>query len=131
MIYLIDTHVLVWWLGDDPKLGKKSRAALASPSASVMVSAASIWEMAIKLSLGKLRLRRADAAALADLPERCGFKHLPVTARHAAAVHGLPRHHDDPFDRMLAAQAVVENLVVVTADERLGQYSSRTLDAST
>jgi PIN domain nuclease of toxin-antitoxin system len=129
VIYLLDTHAFVWWLDDDPKLGKKARAALSSPSASVLVSAVSIWEMAIKLSLGKLRMRKSDAAALHELPTRCGFTDLPIHARHASAVLDLPRHHPDPFDRMLIAQALAERSVLVTSDESIEHYDVRTLDA--
>jgi PIN domain nuclease of toxin-antitoxin system len=129
VIYLLDTHAFLWWLADSPKLGRKARAALADRNSSVLVSAASIWEMAIKSSLGKLRMRKMDAHKLAELPKRCGFGELPISAAHAATVNDLAFHHHDPFDRMLVAQALVDNLVIVTADDTLGKYAPRTLDA--
>ena len=115
---LVDTHALLWWLVDDPALSATARTVLADPANELLASAASIWEIAIKRSLGKLE-------APADLPERIsdeGFAWLPVTAQHAWAVRSLPRHHRDPFDRLLVAQSVTEGLPIVTADPAFNQY---------
>ena len=115
---LIDTHVLLWWLGDDPALSERARAALAVPTTEPLVSAASAWEIAIKRSLGKLE-------APDDLPEIIsaeGFGWLPVSPGHAWRVRALPHHHGDPFARILVAQALVEGLPVVTADPHFGRY---------
>ena len=118
--YLADTHVLLWSLGDDPVLSRSHRDILVS-DAQVFVSAASIWEIAIKRSLGKL-----DAPGdLMEVIARADFGRLPITFAHAAAVAALPFHHRDPFDRMLIAQAEVEGLVILTVDPQFVAYDVR------
>ena len=115
---LVDTHALLWWLADDPGLSATAREALAEPANDVLVSTASVWEIAIKRALGKL-------SAPDDLPshiEAAGFGWLPVQAAHAWQVRDLPPHHRDPFDRLLVAQSLVEQLPVVSADARLRAY---------
>jgi PIN domain nuclease of toxin-antitoxin system len=116
---LLDTHAFLWWLTDDRKLGRKARFAIADTASVVHVSAASCWEVAIKATLGRIDLGGADLAA--EIPAN-GFVELPITVRHALRVGDLPRHHADPFDRMLVAQALVEELVLVTHDQLLGRY---------
>jgi len=114
---LLDTHILLWWLAENPKLSMAARARIAEAEI-VYVSAASVWEMAIKVSTGKLR-------APDDLEKqlhRHGFEQLPVSVNHALGVATLPRHHADPFDRMLVAQASFESLTLVTADPQLAAY---------
>ncbi|MGY1710242.1 type II toxin-antitoxin system VapC family toxin [Geodermatophilus sp. SYSU D00758] len=123
MTLLLDTHVLLWWLADDPRLSPAMREAIAEPSTAVMVSAASAWEVAIKAAIGKLSV----PAGLQQELERHGFDELPVTVEDGLAAGALPRHHDDPFDRMLIAQAVRRRLVLVTADRRLADYDVLTL----
>ena len=93
------------------------------------MSAASIWEIAIKLSLGKLQWRDRPGATLERSITACGFGELPVTARHAATVRNLPPHHGDPFDRLLVAQALTEDLRVVTADDVFALYGAAVLAA--
>ena len=115
---LVDTHAVLWWLADDPTLSDTARAAIGDPGNEPLVSAASLWEIAIKRALGKL-------SAPDDLPDVIaneGFGELPVVARHAWAVRGLPLHHRDPFDRLLVAQARVEGLPVVTGDPGFAAY---------
>jgi len=115
---LVDTHALLWWLTDDAALSPAAREAVAAPATEPLVSAASVWEIAIKRSLGKL-------TAPDDLPERIvdgGFSWLPVSPAHAWQVRDLPPHHRDPFDRLLVAQALTERLPVVTADARFAEY---------
>ena len=117
MRLLLDTHVLLWWLAGNPKLSTMARARIEEAEI-VYVSAASVWEMAIKTAIGKL-----DAPD--DLEEqlpRHRFEQLPVSVSHALAVAKLPRHHADPFDRMLVAQASFESLTLVTADPQLAVY---------
>jgi len=123
MRLLLDTHVFLWWLADDERIGPATRHNLADPNNLVWVSAASIWEMAIKLGSGKLAIVQLEETALAELIPRAGFSELPVTARHAAAVASLPRHHSDPFDRLLIAQAKLEQATLVTADRALVDYA--------
>jgi len=120
---LLDTHVLLWWLTEDDRLTPAMRAAIAEPRTSVAVSAASAWEMAIKAARGKLTIPEG----LAEEIERQGFEGLPVTVQDGLAAGALPRHHDDPFDRMLIAQAVRRRFVLVTADRRFVDYDVLTL----
>lgn len=122
MNLLLDTHVLLWWLAD-AELDDDARAAIADPDHLVVVSAASIWEIAIKRQLGTL-----DAPDDApDAVATSGFDALDITLAHAQAAGALPMHHRDPFDRMLVAQARLEGLVVVTRDPVLADYDVETL----
>lgn len=117
MNLLLDTHVLIWWRTNDPRLGAAARAAIAGAE-EVYVSAASAWETAIKIALGKLRLEESFEAGV----EASGFLKLKVSFSHAERVATLPLHHHDPFDRMLIAQAEIEGLVLVSNDQWLVPY---------
>ena len=121
---LLDTHVFLWWRGIPAELRKEARTAIAEAEI-VFVSAATAWEAAIKSSLGRLEL----PATVEEGVEESGFERLPVTFAHAERVAHLPLHHRDPFDRMLVAQAQVEELTLVTRDEELRVYEVKTLDA--
>jgi len=115
---LVDTHALLWWLADDPSLSPTARDAIADPTNEPLVSAASVWEIAIKRGLGKL-------VAPEDLPDRIadeGFAWLQITAQHAWQVRDLPMYHGDPFDRLLVAQALIERVPIVTTDARFGEH---------
>jgi PIN domain nuclease of toxin-antitoxin system len=116
---LLDTHVLLWWIEDDPRLRARPRAAIIDPDNDVAVSAATIWEAAIKRALGKLRF---ETPVLLDALSRGSIRVLPITAEHALAAGDLPPHHDDPFDRMLVAQAIAEGLTVITRDAWFRSY---------
>ena len=118
MRLLLDTHVLLWWLQDAPGLTGAAREAIARRDALVHVSAASVWEAAIKTSLGKLRVE----GDLTETIPATGFLELPISARHAWLAGTLPRLHDDPFDRILVAQAKLEELTLVTHDPALRDY---------
>ena len=118
MNLLLDTHVLLCWLGDDPKLGAETRAAIADGRNEVSVSAVTIAEIAIKRSQGKLD---APPELLHILTEE-GFTELPLLSTHAAALETLPWHHRDPFDRMLIAQASVEGMTLATMDKSIHDY---------
>jgi PIN domain nuclease of toxin-antitoxin system len=124
--YLLDTHVLLWWIDDDPKLRTDTRKTVTNPDHDIVVSAASIWEAAIKRAVGKLRF---ETPVLLDTLQRGGLRVLPITAEHALAAGDLPRHHDDPFDRMLVAQAMAEDLTVITRDVRLRAYPVAIIEA--
>ena len=119
MKLLLDSHAFLWWLAEDPELDAGAKQAVADPSSIVHVSAATIWELAIKVALGKLDL---DGSELLEEIEENDFFELPMTARHALAAAALPRHHDDPFDRMLIAQANIEGLTIVTRDAAFRAY---------
>lgn len=119
MRLLIDTQIFIWAVMDSEKLSGQARRIMLD-AAEVFVSAASIWEIAIKAKLGKLEGNPKEFVAAID---QSGFRELVISARHAAAVHELPFHHRDPFDRLLIAQALTEPLRLLTADSVLGQYS--------
>ncbi len=118
MKLLLDTHVLLWWLDDNPVLTEEVRAAIRERHTTVFVSAATVWEIAIKQTIGKLD----TPGDLEEAVVASRFEPLPITFNHAAVAGKLPRHHDDPFDRMLVAQAQIERLTLVTHDKRLGAY---------
>jgi PIN domain nuclease of toxin-antitoxin system len=118
---LLDTHALLWWLLDATELPPTARRAIERADA-VLVSAASIWEVAIKQRLGKLPELAIGVAELPALIRQSGFMPLPVDERHAAAVAALPRHHRDPFDHLLIAQAQIEQLALVSLDPAFGAY---------
>jgi PIN domain nuclease of toxin-antitoxin system len=116
---LLDTHILIWWLADDRKLAKNARAIIANPDNDVLVSAVSLWEISIKVALGRLEVE------LDDLEQNLttnGFRSLPINYRHALTAGRLPAIHRDPFDRMLIAQASVEELRVVSHDRVFERY---------
>lgn len=119
MNLLIDTHVLLWALDDDPSLSPAARAAITDGRNVVFVSAATAWEIAIKKTLGKLRA--PTDSYLTEL-QRHRFTPLDITSEHALAIEALPLHHADPFDRMLVAQAQIEKLTLVTRDPQLRDY---------
>ena len=122
MRLLLDTHLLLWALGDPAKLPATARQGILDPANEVLFSAASIWEIAIKTELG-----RADFAVkpedIARAAVESGFDELPVSAQHAALTARLPRHHRDPFDRLLVAQAMTEPARLLTVDAALRRYS--------
>ncbi len=114
---LLDTQLVLWALAGHRRLPREARRLI--EESEVLVSAASIWEMAIKVALGTLE---ADPEAVRMALTPTGFRELPVTGEHAARVARLPSHHRDPFDRLLVAQSLVETLVLVTVDDQLVRY---------
>jgi PIN domain nuclease of toxin-antitoxin system len=117
---LLDTHVLLWALADDPKLSGKART-LIDNAAEIYVSAATFWEMAIKVGLGKLNV---DLEEIRQYCIESGFIELPVSAEHAIAVKDLEPHHRDPFDRIIVATAMSEPMKLMTADPIMARYTS-------
>jgi PIN domain nuclease of toxin-antitoxin system len=115
---LVDSHALLWWRADDRRLGAKAREKMADPDVRMFFSAASIWEIAIKQAKGKLRV----PGDLLDTMSQRGFVELAISARHAVIAGALAKHHADPFDRMIVAQAQSEGLTVVTRDPRFAAY---------
>jgi PIN domain nuclease of toxin-antitoxin system len=121
---LLDTHAVLWWLADEG-LSPQAREAIADPANLVAVSAASAWEISIKKALGKL-------AAPDDFEQQVqqgGFTALPISIAHGIAAGRLARHHEDPFDRMLIAQAITEGMTIVTRDKRFDDYAVALLRA--
>ena len=118
---LLDTHFLLWSVAASRKLPPEVRALLTDPRNMVLYSAASIWEVAIKSTLGRADFR-VDVPQLLQAAVKTGFVELPITSAHAARVTTLPELHKDPFDRMLLAQASTEGMLLVTADAQLAAY---------
>jgi PIN domain nuclease of toxin-antitoxin system len=123
---LLDTHVALWALVDDPRLSPQARALIEDPTHRVAVSAASVWEIAIKHALGRGDMPISGGAALGWF-RASGYDLLPVTAEHAAAVDGLPPHHRDPFDRLLVAQAQTEPMHLLTRDPVVALYGGNVI----
>lgn len=121
MRLLLDTHVVLWWLADDPRLPQPWRSLIGRAETEVFVSAVSAWEMSNKAALGKLTIPDDLSGALAE--QR--FEELPVTVEDGLAAGRLPRHHDDPFDRMLIAQAAARDLLLLSADSTFAAYEVR------
>jgi PIN domain nuclease of toxin-antitoxin system len=123
--YLLDTHVLIWWLSEPQRLSAEAQRAIRDPSQNVYLSIAAVWEMAIKRALGRLKMPANFPEVLAE--QRIAL--LDIDVRHALAVADLPMIHHDPFDRMQVAQARLENLVLITADTRMLGYDLEVLRA--
>ena len=124
MRVLLDTHILLWWLSDDRRLPKDAEKIIKDGDNLVYVSAASVWEIAIKATLGQIK---ADPFAVQESIAPSGLLNLPVTGTHAAHVSRLPHHHRDPFDRMLVAQSLVEPMRLLTTDRLLARYGETVL----
>ncbi|MEQ4302650.1 type II toxin-antitoxin system VapC family toxin [Plantactinospora sp. B6F1] len=122
MNLLLDTHVVIWWLTDDPTLADHLKARL-DHEPDVYVSAATVWEVAVKQSIGQLK----EPADLAERIRGSGFRELPITSDHAMAAGRLPPIHRDPFDRILVAQARCEQLALVTRDPEIRKYEVQIL----
>ena len=123
--FLLDTHTLLWWWTDADRLGAQGRAALADEAATVMVSVASVWEIAIKTHSGKLRSIDNFTRDYALLMAANGFEALSITAEHALCAGYLPGTHRDPFDRMIAAQALIGDLTVITRDREIAGFGCK------
>ena len=120
---LLDTHSALWFLWDDPQLSGVAKSLIESPGNLKLVSIASCWEIAIKASMGKLDLGESSQSFLSRELARNSFGILPITLEHATAVESLTKHHRDPFDRLLVAQAVAEKLILVSRDTIFDQYN--------
>ena len=124
MNLLLDTHVALWAIADSPRLSARAREWIESPRAVIWVSAATVWEIEIKHSLGRGDMPVSGQEAL-DYFRQSGYRLLAIAPEHAAAVAGLPRHHQDPFDRLLVAQALVEGLTVATRDAQIARLGAK------
>ncbi|WP_376087366.1 type II toxin-antitoxin system VapC family toxin [Roseomonas sp. CCTCC AB2023176] len=125
MRLLLDTHVLIWAVTEPDRLPPRVAKAVAAPRNAVYVSAASAWEIAIKRAAGRLIFPIDEIDEILD---RAAMEPLPVSIAHGVAAGALPRHHGDPFDRLLVAQAQIEDLVLVSTDETMGRYDVRLFD---
>lgn len=127
MNLLLDTHVALWAITDSPRLSKKARELIESPRSTAWISAASVWEIAIKHALGRGDMPVSSQDAVRFFRES-GYRFLPVEAEHAMAVEDLPPHHQDPFDRILVAQALVEPMRLITHDPMMARYSDTIIE---
>ena len=126
MNVLLDTHIVLWWLADDPALPRAAAEVVADPVTTAVVSAASVWEIAVKRAAGRLEV----PDDLLEVLVAGDFQPLPLAASHPLSARGLPPHHRDPFDRMLIAQARCEGLTLISVDERFAEYDVELLDLS-
>lgn len=127
MKLLLDTHALLWWLANDARLSVAARTAISDPAATVLISIASVWEIATKARLGKLSgvqrlLTDFDAVIAAEQ-----FVPLPISTKHALLAGQFSAAHRDPFDRMLAAQAIIDGALLVSSDQALREFDVRLL----
>jgi PIN domain nuclease of toxin-antitoxin system len=119
---LLDTHIALWAITDSPKLPTAARDLILAETSTIFVSVVSIWEIGIKFSLQRGDMPVSGTAALQYFRE-AGYRVLPIEAEHAAAVEALPLHHQDPFDRLLVAQALTEPLRLISHDRQVARYS--------
>jgi PIN domain nuclease of toxin-antitoxin system len=119
---LLDTHVALWAITDSPRLSPKARELIESPKSIIWISAASVWEIAIKRSLARRNMPVSGQDAVRYF-QKSGYRFLSIEVEHTIAVEALPAHHQDPFDRLLVAQALVEPMRLITHDPLLARYS--------
>ncbi len=124
---LLDTHTFLWWVTDDPQLSSLARAIIEDGGNELYLSAASAWEIAIKVQTGRLPLPVSPAEFVPQHMQASGFQPMPVQITHALRVYDLPPLHRDPFDRLLVAQALAEGLPIITADPLIRQYESEAI----
>lgn len=122
MRLLLDTHAFLWWIDDDPRLSKTSRDLIADGKNEVFLSVACAWELAIKASLGRIKLPGKLGPFLTQQIGENGFEVLTIQLAHALRVHELPHHHKDPFDRLLIATSQAEDMPILSRDEALADY---------
>lgn len=122
---LLDTHTFLWWINDDPRLSQRCRKIISDGGNEVLFSAVSAWEIAVKSRHGRLDLPGEAEPFIREQVSQNRFEVLPIDLTHALRVALLPDHHKDPFDRMLVAQAQVENLTILTVDPEIARYPVR------
>ncbi len=122
MKVLLDTHAMLWWLADDPRLSDKARETIAEGRNQLFWSIASAFELAVKVGVGKLELGRSLRSLFAEIVSEQGAELLPMTHEHCVRLGNLELHHRDPFDRMLVAQALEEGVPLLTADPKMELY---------
>ena len=127
MRVLLDTHVFLWWINDDPRLSTHAREIITDGENTLFLSAVSGWEIAIKAKLGRLKLPGPLKTFIPEQMALNAIESLSVQMSHALHVHTLPLHHRDPFDRLLIAQAQLDNLPILTADPKIALYAIRTV----
>ncbi len=127
MDYLLDTHVFLWFASDDIKLSTAAKKIIEDGKNNIYLSSASIWELSIKISIGKLKLKKDINKFIAENIAKYRYIPLSVTIHHVLAITKLPEIHKDPFDRMLIAQASIEKMKIITSDGYISKYSVKTI----
>jgi len=125
MVYLLDTHTLLWWFSDPNTLSDKARSIIENPKNVIFISSVVTWEIVIKKSLDKLKIPNK----FFELIKEGQFQELPIMIEHTQALASLPPHHNDPFDRLLVAQAKSENGTILTRDRTIMKYDVKTIKA--
>ena len=128
MKVLLDTHALLWWLANDDQIGIQARDLIADPGNNILISVASLWEIVVKVRVGKLE---ADIEEISEAIELDGFTLLTINPAHLRTLAGLPMHHRDPFDHLLIAQAIAEEAIFLSEDQNTSKYSVQTIRCST
>jgi len=126
---LLDTHVFLWAASAPDRISATARDAIEDPRNEVFISAAAVWEIVIKHALGKLKLPASPATFIPMLIAQLGFRQLPITHEHALTLTVLPKHHSDPFDRMMIAQARYEGMTLISTDRNVARYAVQYLPA--
>jgi PIN domain nuclease of toxin-antitoxin system len=127
MKLLLDTHALLWWLADDKQLGRRARELVEDPGNDILVSMVSLWEIAVKIRIGKLQ---TDIREITDAVRREGFTSLDIGITHLLTLAELPMHHRDPFDHLLIAQAIAEDATFMSEDRNAARYPARIITCS-
>lgn len=127
MTLLLDSHVFVWWVAEKYKLSQAALTHLSDSTNDFFLSVASVWELQIKIQLGKFEFKDTLENIVAEQCRINGLKILPVELSHALAIGNLPKHHKDPFDRLLIAQAIVEKMTLVSSDKQFSSYEVNVL----
>ena len=122
MRHLLDSHTLLWYTLGTPQLSTTANGVIVNPASEILISPTSYWEIAIKISIGKLTLNQPYEDFIDACLNKYGFRILPVEPKHTARLIGLPFHHKDPFDRLLVAQAIVESIPIISSDAVLDAY---------
>jgi PIN domain nuclease of toxin-antitoxin system len=125
--FLLDTHAFIWWIEDNVQLTKTVIKTISDPSNTIYVSAASIWEISIKIKIGKLKIEGYSEKFLKNQLIDNSFTFLPISLTHSYKVHELPLHHKDPFDQMLISQAISEKCPIITRDSLFDKYEVKTI----
>ena len=126
MNLLLDTHTFIWFITGSEQLGKTARRMIENPDNESFISMASIWEMAVKVNIGKLELGKPFEKVIDDVNEN-GFQILPINFSHLVKYVDLELHHSDPFDRLIVAQAMTDNMIIITGDKYIKKYGVKTL----
>ena len=124
MKYLLDTHAFLWWIADDPSLSKRARSIISDGGNEIYLSAASVWEIAIKSHAGRLEFRGELDSFVQRHVRKNAFLPLPITLSHSAKVRQFSNQHRDPFDQMLAAQSLVEEMPLISVDKKMDSFGA-------